>query len=223
MLRKELSVTTNDRPFSTFALSSLVILLFFSIGIFISAPPFASGIVLAIAWALFVYGAGIDIPNQSQQDRAGKAVLGFFFLISGIVLAAIGPSYLNTQLTGTDWLVMFGLFFGAQVGLSLLLTSPLKSLSFWCGYIALSIILHSAILRFPNEFSNLISAKALVLVSLALSSWFLGVWLFFNNQELDNLDESKKSKQVKSIIGIFSGLLTVIEFVNIMYTLLTIK
>jgi hypothetical protein len=212
-----------NRPFKGVIQNILGILLFITIGSFFAPSPYIPGIFLSIVWALISYGTNIDLPNTSQQDRAGKAALGFFFLVGGIVVAAIGPSYLNTQLIGTDWLVMLGLFFGIQVGLSLLLASPLKSLSFWCGYMALAIILHSAILRFPNEFGDITAAKALVLTSLIISSWFLGVWLFFNNSELENFEETKKSKQAKSIIGIFSGLLTVVEFINILYTLTSFR
>ena len=211
------------RPFHQFASNTLIILVSLILISFPFTPPFVSGILLSIAWTLLAYTKGVDLPNQIKQDRAGKAALGFFLIVFGIVLAGIGPIYLDTQSTGTDWLVMLGIFLGAQVGLSLLLATPLRSLSFWCGFTAAAIILHSAIFRFPSDFGNLVSAKAMVLASITLSSWFLGIWLFFDNPSLDSFEESKKAKQAKSIIGIFSGLLTVIEFINIMYTIINFR
>jgi len=212
-----------SRPYRQFAVALFGLLLFPTFILIFYIPPFVTGILFSLLWSLMAYFTGSDLQHPNIHERAGKAALGFFFIVFGIVSAGIGPIYLGTTSNVTDWLVMLGVFLGAQVGLSLFLATPLRSLSYWCGFTAAAIILHSALLRFPGDFGNLASAKVMVLASISLSSWFLGIWLFYNNAELDSFEESKRAKQAKSIIGIFSGLLTVIEFINIMYTLIAFR
>ena len=210
---------SQKRPFTEFARGASIFIGMIAFASLFTGTPFLTGVLLAFLWAFIAYGSKYDIPDTTQQERAGKALLGFFLIIVGVILAGVSPNYLSTQSKTTEWLVMWGLFLGTQIGLSLLLTTPLKSFSYWCGYIAAAIILHSAILRFPQEFTDISSARTLVLVSLMLSFWFLGIWLFFDISPSNILEETKKAKQTKSFIGILSGLLTVMEFINILYTI----
>lgn len=212
----------NSRPFAeVFIHISLYSGVIGIVSVFIS--PFLGGCILSFTWALVSYILKIDIPSAIQETKAGKAILGFFLIVTGVILAGVAPNYLNTTLSTTEGLVMWGILFCTQIGLSLFLVTPLKSLAYWFGYIACAIILHSVILRFPNEFVDLLSAKTMVLISIMLSSLFLGIWVFWDKLPLEGTEDTKRSQQAKSIIGVFSGLLTVMEFINIMYTLLTFR
>lgn len=208
-----------ERPFEE---TARYLVVFFGVAAFFSLvaeAAFVTGIFLSITWACIVILADLDIPSYSQTVRATRASVGFFLILVGIVVGVISPNYLYTSPVSTEWLIMVGLFLGAQVGLSLLLNSPLKSLSYSSGHLVSAIVLHSIIIRFPSEFINPNSPKAMVLSSLILASWYLSQTLFFDYQNVPAIDESKNVKRVKSIVGIFSALLTVVEFINILYEL----
>jgi hypothetical protein len=99
------------------------------------------------------------------------------------------------------------------------MTYPLRSLSAWAGYFIAAIVLHSVILTFPSDLVDLAGARVDVLALLCVGSWFLAQWIFFDRADPLTFNESKRVKGVKSFVGIVSGLVTIIEFINILVTL----
>jgi hypothetical protein len=182
--------------------------------------PFPAGALFSITWGCIVYVFELDQPHPFPIIRRGRASVGFFCIIVGILIGAVGPNYLDTQPQTTEWLVIFGLLIGAQIGFSLILTYPLRSLSTWGGYLISAIVLHSIIFRFPSEFLDIVGAKVLVLALLCIGTWFLGQWIFFDKADPLSIEESKRVKGVKSFVGVVSGLVTLMEFINILYTII---
>jgi hypothetical protein len=210
---------SDERPFKLVILVIMVLCGFASLAGMMSGFAFLTGIFLSLMWACIVYGFNLDQPHPSPIVQRGRASLGFFCIIVGVVIGVIGPNYLNAQPKATEWFVIFGLLIGSSIGLPLLLTIPMRSLSVWGGYLAAAIVLHSVLLSFPGEFVDIDGAKVLVLVLLCISIWFFGQWLFFDKADPLTIEESKRVKGVKSFVGVASGLVTVIEFINILYTL----
>jgi hypothetical protein len=207
------------RPFKNAFIGITVISVFVSFATIISGAAFIAGIFLSITWACFVYIYYLDQPHLSPTIRRSRAALGFFSIIVGLFIGALGPNYLNTQQSTTEWFVVAGLLIGAEIGFSLIMTYPLRSLSTWAGYMIAAIVLHSVILQFQSEFVDILGAKILVLALLSIGTWFLAQWIFFDRADPLTIDESKRAKNVRSFVGLISGLVTVIEFVNIMVTL----
>jgi len=216
------SIDTSKRPFKgvfayIFFFAAAASFIFLALASDLSA--FTVGSIISITWASAIYVFDLDQIHPSINIKNGRAALGFSSFIAGILIAAVGPNYLNTQGSTTDWFVMWGFLIFAQIGISLLFVSPLRSLSVCAGFLISAVILHSVIIRLPNDFSDINGARVLVLLLLIISSWYLAQWIFFDRSALSSKKESKNTKRVKSFVGIASGLITVIEFFNILYNL----